>query len=159
MSKQPSFTPILLLLSLLAMLSLTGCSPQEKSNIVQWQGDKECDLHTNICIVKNGSASVTLKISPNPIPIARPLKVEALIENIEAEKVELDISGVNMYMGYNRVQLKPRTSTDKKTLYKGSSMLAFCTLQEMTWQITVMIHQADGTQIQIPHTLITVNQL
>lgn len=158
MTKKLPFA-LLLLLAFGGLLSLSGCSQKEESSIVQWKSDNSCDLHTNICVVKHGDASVTLKIAPNPIPIARPLKVEALIENIPAEKVELDISGVNMYMGYNRVELKPTGKAGAKVLYKGNSMLAFCTVKEMVWQITVMIHQADGTQIQIPHTLVTVNRI
>jgi len=155
MKQQPALTTLLLLTALLGTLSLSGCENSSQGNIEQWPADAECNLHTDSCTAKMGDAKVTLKISPHPIPIARPLGIEVAIENIDVQKIELDISGVNMYMGYNRVTL---TSMNPNR-YVGTSMLAFCTSQKMLWQITLMIHQPDGTQIQIPYTLETINRL
>lgn len=138
-----------------ALFTLAGCSQQSDENIVQWSTDQSCNLHSETCTAKQGDAQVTLKISPHPIPIARPLGIEVEIDNIAVQKMELDISGVNMYMGYNRVELK---STNPNR-YVGTSMLAFCTTQKMIWQITLMIHQPDGTQIQIPYNLETINRI
>ena len=155
MKQQPTFKTLLLLMALLGTLGLSGCENSSQGNIAQWPADTECNLHTDSCTAKMGEASVTLKISPHPIPIARPLGIEVAIENLDVQKIELDISGINMYMGYNRVTL---TSMNPNR-YVGTSMLAFCTSQKMLWQITLMIHQADGTQIQIPYTLETINRL
>ena len=146
---------IAILLSLiLTGLALQGCSKSEDSNITQWQTPKNCDLHTSSCTAVMGEAKVTLKISPHPIPIARPLGIEVDTKNLDAQRMELDISGINMYMGYNRVDL---TQMDSNR-FVGTSMLAFCTNQKMEWQITLIIHQKDGTQIQIPYTLETINR-
>lgn len=144
---------ILAAIGLLSLLSLTSCNNAPEGNIIQWPTDQACNLHTESCIAQMGDATVVLKISPHPIPIARPLGIEVLLENIDAEKVELDISGINMYMGYNRVSLTP---TDKAGRYIGTSMLAFCTNKKMQWQITLMIAQKDGSQIQIPYRLETI---
>lgn len=144
-----------LLFSLLVTgLLLQGCSQSEQSSVTQWPTNKACDLHTESCTAKMGDAKVTLKISPHPIPIARPLGIEVDIENLDVQKIELDISGINMYMGYNRVTLTPAGPNR----YIGTSMLAFCTNQKMFWQVTLMVHQPDGTQIQIPYTLETINR-
>jgi len=155
MKQQPAFKTLLLLMALLGTIGLSGCENSSQGNITQWPADKECNLHTDSCTAKMGDASVTLKISPHPIPIARPLGIEVAIKNVDVQKIELDISGINMYMGYNRVTL---TSMNPNR-YVGTSMLAFCTSQKMLWQITLMIHQTDGTQIQIPYTLETINRL
>ena len=136
------------------LLSLSGCEQTPPENITQWPMTEDCDLHHQICISKNDEQMVSLKISPHPIPIARPLGIELVLENISAEKVELDISGINMYMGYNRVTLTPATEAGR---FIGTSMLAFCTNKKMEWQITLMIHQKDGSQIQIPYRLDTIN--
>lgn len=154
MKRQPALTILLLLMAFLGTLSLGGCENSSQGNIVQWPGDSECNLHTDSCTAKMGNAQVSLKISPHPIPIARPLGIEVDVENLEVQKIELDISGINMYMGYNRVSL----SSMNPNRYVGTSMLAFCTSQKMLWQITLIIHQADGTQIQIPYTLETINR-
>lgn len=139
--------------TLVALLALTGCSQTADENVVQWPTNQQCDLHQESCTAKMGDAQATLKISPHPIPIARPLGIEVDIKNLSVQKMELDISGVNMYMGYNRVELKSTTPTR----FVGTSMLAFCTTQKMQWQVTLIIHQPDGTQIQIPYNLETLN--
>ncbi len=139
----------------LTVLTIAGCSNNTNQNIVQWPTDKNCDLHHTSCIAKMGDAEVALKISPHPIPIARPLGIEVAIKNLQVQKMELDISGVNMYMGFNRVELRSINSNR----FVGTSMLAFCTTQKMIWQVTLIIHQPDGNQIQIPYNLETVNRL
>jgi len=139
---------------LLSLFGLNGCSNHSQENIAQWPTDKACNLHQESCTAEKDGAKVTLKISPHPIPIARPLGIEVNIENLDVQKVELDITGINMYMGYNRVTL----TSASPTRYIGTSMLAFCTNQTMNWQVTLMIHQKDGTQIQIPYTLETSNR-
>ena len=142
------------LIGLVSLIGLTGCDKNPAEDIALWPLIKECDLHSQACVSKMGEAKVSLKISPHPIPIAKPLGIELALENLNAEKVELDISGINMYMGYNRVTLVPTTAGH----FVGTSMLAFCTNEKMDWQITLMIHLADGKQIQVPYTLATVNR-
>ncbi len=144
----------IIVLFILSGFSLSGCEQSSPENIQQWPLSETCDLHQQTCTSEFEGRSVSLKISPHPIPIARPLGIEVLLKNIEAEKVELDISGINMYMGYNRV---PLTAAKQPGRYIGTSMLAFCTNKKMEWQITLMIHQKDGSQIQIPYHLDTKN--
>lgn len=155
-SKQQTLPNRLFIIALLTLsgFSLSSCEQSPPENIQQWPMSETCNLHQETCTSEFEGRSVSLKISPHPIPIARPLGIEVSMNNIEAEKVELDISGINMYMGYNRV---PITATTQPGRYIGTSMLAFCTNKKMEWQITLMIHQKDGSQIQIPYRLETVN--
>lgn len=154
--KQQTLPNRLFIIALLTLsgFSLSGCEQSPPENIQQWPLPETCDLHQQTCTSELKGRSVSLKISPHPIPIARPLGIEVLLKNIDAEKIELDISGINMYMGYNRV---PLTATQQPGRYIGTSMLAFCTNKKMEWQITLMIHQKDGSQIQIPYRLDTIN--
>ena len=149
-------TPILskILFTLLITVFIAACSQGPDSDVVQWDVDESCNLHEQSCVASSGDAEVSLKISPHPIPIARPLGIEVNTQNLQIKKMELDISGINMYMGYNRVELK----STKPDRFVGTSMLAFCTNQKMLWQITLMIHLADGSQIQIPYELETINR-
>jgi hypothetical protein len=140
---------------LLLSSALTGCNNGDSAQVTQWPMTEDCDLHQQTCVSRNENQSVSLKISPHPVPIARPLGIELQLENIQADEVELDISGINMYMGYNRVELTPAKEPGR---YIGTSMLAFCTNETMQWQITLMIHKADGSQIQIPYRLETRNR-
>lgn len=145
---------------LITALWLSACDwPNDSAtaiNTQQWPMVEQCDLHHQACSAHKAQQSVTLNITPQPIPIARPLNVRVQLDNIVAHKVELDISGVNMYMGFNRVALTPNPKQTGE--FVGTSMLAFCTIAKMQWQVTVMIHQADGTQIQVPYLLETSNR-
>ncbi len=143
-----------LLFTMLGAFALSGCEQAPDENISQWPLIQNCDLHQQACESKMGDAKAILKISPHPIPIAKPLGIEVELQNLQVEKLELDISGINMYMGYNRVNL----ISTKPGHYVGTSMLAFCTTQKMEWQITLIAHLADGSQIQIPYQLVTVNR-
>lgn len=133
---------------------IQGCSSSNQESVKQWPSPENCDLHNQACTATNGEAKATLEISPHPIPIARPLGIEVDVENLIVKKMELDISGVNMYMGYNRVDL----SAASPNRYVGTSMLAFCTNEKMLWQITLMIETAQGDKIQIPYNLETINR-
>lgn len=155
-SKQQILPNRLFVIALLTLSgsSLSGCEQSPPENTQLWALSETCNLHQETCTSELEGRSVSLKISPHPIPIARPLGIEVSLDNIEAEKVELDISGMNMYMGYNRV---PLTATKQPGHYIATSMLAFCTNKKMEWQITLMIHQKDGSQIQIPYRLDTMS--
>jgi len=135
------------LLGLLALF--TGCSHND--NTTTWPLDKTCDLHRQACTATQGDQAVTLSISPRPIPVAKPLAVQVRLRNISARSVALDISGLNMYMGYNRVALQQGAPG----VWQGKSMLAFCTNDTMQWQLTVLIDTPDGRQIQVPFYLET----
>ena len=149
------FLPMILMTGLLFIFgALSGCDSNKKESITVWPMTESCNLHEHACVSELGDAKVRLQINPHPIPIAKPLGIQVALENIAAEKVQLDISGVNMYMGYNRVTLLDKGSG----YYVGTSMLAFCTSQKMDWQITLMIHLEDGTQIQVPYKLQTITR-
>jgi hypothetical protein len=82
---------------------------------------------------------------------AKQLNVTAKINGTIPTQVQLDINGSNMYMGYNRVTLKPQAEGN----WSGKSLLAFCTTDTMQWQLTLLIDLSDGTQIQAPFLLTT----
>lgn len=136
-----------------AAFGLIGCDQTPKQNANLWPTPENCDLHTGPCTIEHNGAKVTLQINPHPIPIARPLGVQLTLENLKPTEIQLDISGINMYMGYNRV---PLMST-KPNRWVGTSMLAFCTAETMQWQITLMMTE-NGKEIQVPFYLETSNR-
>lgn len=135
------------LLSVLVVLS--SCTHNKNAQV--WPLNKACNLHQQTCTTTHGEQAVTLSITPRPIPVAKPLDVTVTLKQIPAKQVALDISGLNMYMGYNRVTLKKT----QPGVWQGKSMLAFCTNDTMQWQLTVLIDTADGRQIQVPFYLET----
>lgn len=144
---------VIVLLAIFSLAGLQGCNTND-SNVTLWPMDKNCDLHQENCTSTQDQATASLKISPHPIPIARPLGIEVTLSGLNPSEVQLDISGVNMYMGYNRVPLK----SSKPGHWVGTSMLAFCTAEKMEWQITLMLKMPDGKEVQIPYYLETRNR-
>ncbi|MBD3612491.1 MAG: hypothetical protein HUJ13_08815 [Hydrogenovibrio crunogenus] len=124
--------------------------------IKQWPVHTTCKLDASACTTSVENQSITLDIQPKPIRVARMLNVRVKLTGIQAEKVELDIAGQNMYMGYNRVTLTPVKG--QPHLYEGQSMLAFCTNDKMDWHLSVLVTQKDQPLIQAPFALTTRTQ-
>lgn len=140
--------------ALFALLSLSACQSDPEGDI--WPLVTDCDLHEQTCVSQSQSAQVQLTLMPQPIPIAKPLSVKAHLSGLDAHKVELDISGINMYMGYNRTRLQ--ADAERPGVFNGTAMLAFCTNEVMLWQVTLLVHHADGQITQIPFQLETRNR-
>jgi hypothetical protein len=115
---------------------------------------KHCQLHHAPCYSNDEQISVTLDITPKPVPIAKALAVSTQITGVTPTRVQLDINGSNMYMGYNRIDLTAQADGS----WTGKTLLAFCTIDQMSWQFTVMIDTAEGRQIQAPFPLVTPYQ-
>lgn len=111
----------------------------------------DCQLHQHACQITQDKLSIQLDANPKPIPIAKGIEFTAQLQGISPSRVQLDINGSNMYMGYNRVDLTQYSDGS----WQGKSLLAFCTLDEMHWQLTLLIDLPDGRQLQAPFPLIT----
>lgn len=99
-----------------------------------------CDLQQGPCsAVIEGVGTVTFTIAPRPIPLVEPLEfsVEATLPGVRG--VEVDFSGVDMNMGYNRFVL-PAAGGGR---YAGEGMLPVCVRNRMTWEAKVMLETAD----------------
>ena len=164
--------PFLVLLLTLAW-GLTGCSQQNDApEPLTWPMPSECELRLNACTAQAPETvqlaqvpgqspqqpqSVTLSLIPRPVRVARSLTAEVNLSGFSPDtiaSIQLDVAGINMYMGYNRVALTAQSPQN----YAGPLMLAFCTNDEMRWQVTVMITLENGRQIQVPFQLTTYNQ-
>lgn len=105
-----------------------------------------CDLHTQACAVDvPGGGRVELNITPHPIRILKPLQVSATMTGIAANKVEIDFSGVNMNMGYNRQALM----SDGDGRYTGETMLPVCITGRMVWRVSLIV-ETDRQRIAVP---------
>lgn len=113
--------------------------------------NESCQLHKDACTTDFGDIHITLTPHTHPIPIAKGIDFTATLENLSAKRVQLDINGRNMYMGYNRIDLKQQDTQH----WTGKSLLAFCTIDAMQWQLTLIIDAEDGTQWQVPFPLTT----
>ncbi len=106
--------------------------------------DPSCDITRIPCAVHFADrGSVRLDIRPRGIPTVQPLDIEARLAGLPApERVELDFAGLDMDMGYNRVELSP--APEDLGVYTGRGMLPVCVRDRMTWEARVLLHQSDG---------------
>jgi hypothetical protein len=106
-----------------------------------------CDLQRRACpATLPDGGRLEFSITPRPIPFLQALRVEVTITGIEARKVEVDLAGETMNMGYNRSELSA-TSAGR---YAGEMSLPVCVSGGMTWAATVIV-QTDRQRIAVPY--------
>ena len=104
----------------------------------------DCDLHDGPCRrVLPGGGEVSFAIEPRSIPLTRPLKLRVEVKGVEADRVEVDFSGVTMNMGYNR----PRLDKVADGLFEGEGLLPVCIRQRMDWEAKVILRTDRGSFI------------
>lgn len=111
-----------------------------------------CDLHRQPCAAtlsvggrNAANATITLSIAPRPIPVIRPLRLEVVIEGLEARRVEVDFAGRDMNMGLNR----PALAADGPGRFVGQATLPVCITGKMAWKATVLV-ETDRERIAVP---------
>jgi hypothetical protein len=151
MSYLPTAKTIWTLLSLLILISLIGLNYQLKSKALLLPTltiaiDPSCNLRTAMCTsVLPKGAKVSFAITPKEIPLLQPLTLEVIIKGIKVVKVEVDIAGLNMDMGYNRTTLSAKT----KNHFKGNTTIPICIRNKMDWQASVLLQTNQGL-INVP---------
>lgn len=106
----------------------------------------DCDLNRSSCTAElPGGGRIEFSIEPRPIPTLKPLTLSLAASDLAPAKVEVDLAGVSMNMGYNRPQL----AAVGEGRYEGRATLPVCVSGAMDWQATLLI--ADGRRtISIP---------
>lgn len=149
MANKWAFIVPTLALIISAVLWWANQKPAQK--VISFDLIHDCQLHQKACHSQYQNIDIHLDITPKPVPIAKTLTIAARISGVEPVRVQLDINGSNMYMGYNRIDLSAQPDGD----WTGKSLLAFCTTDRMQWQLTVLVDLADGSQLQAPFLLTT----
>ncbi len=109
-----------------------------------------CDLQQSRCAAALPGATVELEFLTRPIPLARPFQVALDTRGIDALRVELDFSGVEMDMGYNRALLTPVG----EGRYTAEVIIPVCIMGKMTWRATAIIHTREQ-RLSIPYEFVT----
>ncbi|MDP2197910.1 MAG: hypothetical protein Q8K01_04935, partial [Sulfurimicrobium sp.] len=98
--------------------------------------DTACDLHAGPCSSDiPGGGRIELSIEPRPIPLLRPLRLVVKTQGLDTRQVEVDFTGTDMNMGYNRPQLKQ----EGEHRFTGETVLPVCITGHMTWQAAVVV--------------------
>lgn len=113
--------------------------------------DKSCDLQRGACSSSlPGGGRVTFSIEPRPIPVLRPIKLIVTLQGADAKKAEVDFTGVDMKMGYNRPQLQVASAGR----FDGETTLPICSASSMAWRATVLV-ETDGKLLAVPFEFVT----
>jgi len=105
-----------------------------------------CDLHKQACHADvPGGGRIELNFTPHPIPVVKPLQVNATISGMVANKVEIDFAGVTMNMGFNRKTLAAQSDGR----YASDAMLPVCVTGRMAWRATLVV-ETDRQRIAVP---------
>lgn len=108
----------------------------------QLSSESNCFLQERACTATDEQALITLTLDPKPVRLMQPVQATMQIAGLKnIDTVELKIEGINMYMGFQQVQLTKHTDLD----WEGNFSLPICSESEMQWQVTATLHS-------IPHT-------
>lgn len=106
----------------------------------------DCDLNRTPCtIALPGGSTLEVAIGPRPIPVLKPLKIEARARDGKVSKVEIDFAGIDMKMGYNR----PRLESLGDGRFAGEASLPVCITGGMEWEATVIV-ETRGAVVAAP---------
>lgn len=103
--------------------------------------NSDCELRKGPCeaLFPNG-ARVAFGMMPLNIPAVEKLKLSVRTEGVDVRQVEVDFSGLDMNMGFNRVTLDQVLPGE----YAGAGMLPVCVRARMTWEAKVLLHTDAG---------------
>ena len=114
--------------------------------------DPDCNLRAGPCVTQLADdARVSFGIEPRIIPALEPLQLSVSLSGIEARKVEVDFSGADMNMGFNRVVLAEQSPGH----YTGQGTLSVCVRAVMEWEASVLIDTGNGI-LSVPYRFIVV---
>jgi hypothetical protein len=114
--------------------------------------DPDCDLRAGACMTRiPGSGEVSFAIEPRTIPLLAELQLAVTVKDFPVDKVEVDLNGLGMNMGFNRVKL----DSIGNGRFSGTGQLSVCTLDIMEWEAKVLLYQKDDVTVA-PYRFITV---
>ena len=98
--------------------------------------DPACNLQKQACAVTLPSGGqVELSMGGRPVPLVKPFEVQVTTRGFSPKRVEIDFTGIDMNMGYNRPELAKRSEGS----YSGEATLPVCITGRMTWQAAVIV--------------------
>ncbi|RMG34394.1 MAG: hypothetical protein D6720_09255 [Gammaproteobacteria bacterium] len=149
-----AWTGIALLILASVLLGLVAgrlLRPAATTEIVRLQADPSCDLRAGPCeLAVPGGGRIRFAITPRDIPVGRELKLSVDLEALRADRVVVDIDGVDMDMGLSPYPLQARGGGH----FEGPGGLNFCSRGIMEWEAKVTVRRG-SEEIIAPFRFIT----
>lgn len=146
-------TAVLVLVGLLVLGALWKPlgGPSEETRLPL---DPSCDLRAGSCTSRiPDHGSIRFSIDPREIPLLEPLRLRVRLDGAGPSSVAVEITGVNMDMGFNRVMLSERVAG----VYEGEAVLPVCSHRKMVWEALVRV-ETGGRRLAAPYQFYTLRQ-
>lgn len=101
-----------------------------------------CDFIKTPCHTQNGQQKITLSVSNAVILSFEPLEFTVDLEGANADAVNIDFQGIEMFMGVNKLDLDKITQNK----FTGIHTLAGHSDRSMTWRAIINIQTSNNTQ-------------
>jgi len=99
-----------------------------------------CNLHERRCsAAAPGGGRVMLGIEPRPLDYGRPWRLTVTLDELAAEKVEVDFAGLDTPTSFNRVELAAVAAGR----FEGQATLPMCAFEPIDWQASVLLGTGD----------------
>lgn len=141
-SRQALFTAVIVLGA--ACSSLAGFllwqrlqAPRAVSGVVQ--GD--CDLNRAPCrALFPGGETLTVSVTPRPVPLAAPITIEVQVSGLAAESVGIGMSSPDLAA----VSSHHRLTAQADGRFAGPAVLPLCARERVTWDMQVTARTRQG---------------
>lgn len=144
MQKLPASTRTAALVALVALVVLAAVAAYLWWRQAPGRVEDGCNLHERPCSAPApGGGRVTLGIEPRPLDYGRPWRVTVKLEELAADKVEVDFSGLDAPTSYNRSALAS-VATGR---FEGEATLPMCAFEPIEWQASVLLASGDKRQV------------
>ncbi len=141
-----------LLAGLLLMVLLAWMFwPQAEQERIVLKPDPACDLRAGPCVLRTPDGeSIRFGIEPRDLPVGKTLKLSVELDGTAADRVDVDINGVDMNMG---LRPYPLQSSDGRH-FSGPGGLNYCSRGIMEWEARVRVDRGNR-RIIAPFRFIT----
>ncbi len=140
-------TQRLWLIALLLLAAVVGVLGHRLTPLLQPEAqeqaalDPDCDLRQAPCeSALPSGASIRFAVEPPSIPVLQPLQLRVQLQGLDARRVEVDFTGVDMAMGYNRVRL----DSVGPGAFAGQGVLPVCVRARMEWEARVLVDTGEA---------------
>jgi hypothetical protein len=98
--------------------------------------DETCSISSETCAMPlPGGGRIEFALGPRPVRLLSPLKLEISVFGSHARALEVDFTGVNSPMAFNRAYLIPSGNG----VYGAQTALPVCATGRMVWQATILL--------------------
>ncbi len=151
---------LLLDIAILLALAVLGVVAYKLAPLLQPKTDivlplSSCNLNHNPCVATlPDGGQMEFSIEPRPIPALRPLQLQASFRGSAVRRVEVDLAGTQMKMGYNRPLLAAQAGNS--TRFTGPASLPVCITGSMEWEATVLVDDGKAL-VAVPFRFVSGN--